>query len=788
MQLNIVEGRYMMFKKIFPHVRAHTFEYLFGAIITLLALVYAIQNVSSTDLWMHLKAGEWIVQYRSIPHQDIFSYTFQGKGWIDFEWLFQAIIYFIYSFLHFKGLVVLQAVLVVLILFILYKNGTLFDRGERWMTCLALVLVLNVMKPQIVLRPQIFFLLFLSIYIYVLNLYYLRNKNYLYLLPIFQVIWANIHGSFVVGIMLAGIYFAISTMQLLWAHRNRINSVFTNKKFLVPFAVIIVLIAASLVNPYGYKIYDIPLQTAFAAEAKGFIEEWSPIPLKSLLTFSIDTLLWFKALFLLTLLTFIICKENLKNVGHVALFIIFSLMAFIHQRFAGALGVAMGSILIFNVLNMLGNKVSRKALKHTWKWSYVILALFFSFFIMGLQREYKNIELSVRKGYYPEGVTQFIKEHGIQGNMFNSFDYGGFLIWHLYPQVKVFIDGRVPTVYSEDFFWLHRQGLENKKAWKRLVDEYDVDIVLIDDKRDTGYRLFVKRLDDDPSWSLVACDDVAVLYLKNKPKFKKIIDRYRFKYFRPGDISLGYAMSEGNRDFLRKLVQELSIIEARYPGNFYIYHSLGLAYLLLDEPAQLENASANFKKALVLKPDSEFSHFNIGLVRMKLKRYKEAIAEYEEVTENPLAYYYIGMCYYEMGDFNQAIKFLAKYKKIVGDKAGKEVYDYLGLSYLNTFQPQKAVSCFLRASYLSEPDFQIYQNLGIAYFSLKDYEKAGQYFQEALNVRPHDIKTLYNLGVCFENLGKSKEALVFFKRVADLLTQSKEERDLIERAKRKIEQ
>jgi tetratricopeptide (TPR) repeat protein len=386
------------------------------------------------------------------------------------------------------------------------------------------------------------------------------------------------------------------------------------------------------------------LQTAFAAEAKGFIEEWSPIPLKSLLTFSIDTLLWFKALFLLTLLTFIICKENLKNVGHVALFIIFSLMAFIHQRFAGALGVAMGSILIFNVLNMLGNKVSRKALKHTWKWSYVILALFFSFFIMGLQREYKNIELSVRKGYYPEGVTQFIKEHGIQGNMFNSFDYGGFLIWHLYPQVKVFIDGRVPTVYSEDFFWLHRQGLENKKAWKRLVDEYDVDIVLIDDKRDTGYRLFVKRLDDDPSWSLVACDDVAVLYLKNKPKFKKIIDRYRFKYFRPGDISLGYAMSEGNRDFLRKLVQELSIIEARYPGNFYIYHSLGLAYLLLDEPAQLENASANFKKALVLKPDSEFSHFNIGLVRMKLKRYKEAIAEYEEVTENPLAYYYIGMC------------------------------------------------------------------------------------------------------------------------------------------------
>jgi tetratricopeptide (TPR) repeat protein len=244
-------------------------------------------------------------------------------------------------------------------------------------------------------------------------------------------------------------------------------------------------------------------------------------------------------------------------------------------------------------------------------------------------------------------------------------------------------------------------------------------------------------------------------------------------------------MSQGNKDFLRKLIQELSIIEARYPGNFYIYHSLGLAYLLLDEPAQLENASAYFKKALVVKPDNEFSHFNMGITLMKLKRYKEAIAEYEKVTANPLAYYYMGVCYYEMGDFNQAIKFLTQYKKIAGDDTIQEAYEYLGLSNLNTFQSQKAVSCFLRASYLSEPTFQLNQNLGIAYFGLKDYEKASQYFQEALNLRPHDIKTLYNLGVCNENLGRAKEALSFFKRVADFTVQTKGEKDLIERARMK---
>jgi tetratricopeptide (TPR) repeat protein len=435
------------------------------------------------------------------------------------------------------------------------------------------------------------------------------------------------------------------------------------------------------------------------------------------------------------------------------------------------------------------------------------MAFVLSLVIIAVQKEYKNIELGVRKGYYPDGTVQFIKEHEIQGNIFNSFDYGGFLLWHLSPQLKVFIDGRVPTVYSEDFFWLHRQGLENEGVWKKLVDEYDIDIVLIDDTRDVGYRIFVKQLDEDPSWSLVTFDDVALLYLKNKPKFKKIITRYRFKYFRPGDISLGYAMSHGNKDYLRNLIQELKFIEGQYPRNFYIYHCLGLAYLFLDEPAQLGNASAYFKKALAIKPDDGFGHFNFALTLFKkaiairtdsgskqfnldfmmegIKSYKEAIEEYKKAIANPNAYYYMGVCYYEIGNFDQAIKALTRYKNMLGDKATKEAYDYLGLSYLNTFQLQEASGCFLRERYLSDPTFQVNQNLGIAYFGLKDYEKASEYFQEALSLRPNDIKTLYNLGVCYENMGRSTEALRFFKRVNNFSAQKKEDRVLIDRARNK---
>jgi tetratricopeptide (TPR) repeat protein len=774
-----------MFRKLVLNVRANKLECLVGAIIILLALIYAIQNVSSTELWTYLKAGEWIIQHHSVPHQDIFSYTFYGKLWLDPEWFFHALIYLIYHVLQFQGLVVFQAVIVMLILFVLYKNGTLFDRGERWITFLILVLVLTVMRPQTVLRPQIFLLLFLGIYIYVLNLYYSFNKNYLYLLPIFQFFWTNIHGSFVLGIILAGLYFLISTAQLLWAHRNKINPVFKNKRFILPFAILILLIIVSLVNPYGYKIYDIPLKTVLATETKGFIEEWSPIPLKSLFIFSGDILLWFKVFFFLTLFSFIFCKKNLKKVEHIALFILFSIVAFLHQRFASVFGVAMGQVVIFNMSNILEHKSLRKAFKHTWKWSYVIVVLLLLFFLVGLQGGYKNIELRVRKGYYPEGVVQFIKEHGIQGNIFNSFDYGGFLIWHLYPQLKVFIDGRAETVYSEDFFWLHRQGLENERVWKRLVYEYDIDMVLIDDKRDIGYRLFVKHLDDDPSWSLVAFDDVSVLYLKDKPKFKEIITRYKFKYFRPGDIGLGYATS---KNYTQKLIQELIYKEEQYSSNFYACLSLALAYLSLDEPAQLEKASVYFRKALAIQPNNQFGRFNLGITLMRLKRFEEAITELgETTTAYPNAYYYMGICYYEKGDFYQAIKFFTKYKKIFRDETTKDAYEYLGLSYVNTFQLKEAVSCFLRARYLSEPSFEINRNLGFAYFGLKDFAAASQYFEEALDLKPNDINILYNLGVCYEKMGRPKEALGFFKSVIRFTPQTAGDKNLIERAKRKLE-
>src|SRR5271170_232528 len=88
------------------------------ATVVVLALAFpfllALEKVSESDTFWHLKAGEWILSHGSIPRTDPFSATVSGKPWLDWEWLFQAAIYVLYAWGGFKALVVGKAAIIFL--------------------------------------------------------------------------------------------------------------------------------------------------------------------------------------------------------------------------------------------------------------------------------------------------------------------------------------------------------------------------------------------------------------------------------------------------------------------------------------------------------------------------------------------------------------------------------------------------------------------------------------------------------------------------------------------------
>jgi tetratricopeptide (TPR) repeat protein len=769
-------------------------KYLVWVLTGILVLFYGVQRIMCFDIWWHLKTGEWILHNRNIPYEDFFSYTFAGHDWIDFEWLFQVIVYPIYSTLGPSGLIIFKALIIATLVFFLYKNIHLLGGGKGWIVAFFLVLGLNVMSQRFAVRPQIVFLLFLCLYLYILNLYFIKGKSYLYLLPILQILWVNIHGSFLLGIGLILIYTSSYFVSLVWSQRNDLKPVFKDQKLRALIISTVLVILVSFANPYGYKIFTLPFVTAADQETTRYISEWFPFAPSSLLIFLPNFTLWFKGLFIIGVLSFFLRLENLKKIEHVLIFILFSYMAFSSWRFFAAGGVVMCPIIAFNIAQFFSSAVSKKKMLQYIKWVPTIAIIFMSFYVFWFSGEYRRIGFGLTKEHYPSGTIKFIADHGLEGNIFNTYEYGGYLIWHLYPQLKVFIDGRTPTIYDKDFFWSYRQGLyHNEITWKRLIEEYGIDMVLIKDDRKKEYMMFIQRLDDDPDWSLVAFDEVSLLFLKDIPKFRSTIKEYGYKFFRPADFGMDYVKEQkGNKEFLTKLIKELE--EAKDKGNcssWYTNYALGSVYLFWDDTEHVEKALHLFQKILKEKPRSSLGLHKLGITLLKLKRYEEASKALQKVIDItpsfPDSYYQLGIAYYRRGEYRLALKYLEKYKGFKGDEMEVAAYEYLGLAYLKTFQLQKAISCFLREHYLSTPSFAIYQNLGIAYFGLRKYDKASKYFQEALSLRPNDIKLLYDLGISYENLKETEMASAIFKKLTHLPTQTEEERELLEKARMKLE-
>ena len=137
----------------------------------------------------------------------------------------------------------------------------------------------------------------------------------------------------------------------------------------------------------------------------------------------------------------------------------------------------------------------------------------------------------------PKGATDFIKSNKIEGNMFNDMGFGGYLIWELYPWKKVFIDTRqVNYTVSTEFFWIigSVRSIQNpelpegkKPLWKRLLDHYEIDIVIIDTVGVMGQiKPLIFSLLKSDEWVPVYIDIMSVVFVRDNEANKEIINKH----------------------------------------------------------------------------------------------------------------------------------------------------------------------------------------------------------------------------------------------------------------------
>jgi len=483
------------------------------AFLGLFILISAFQKQQwDSDIFWALKSGEWIAAHLSVPHTDPFSYTFGGQSWVDFTWGFQVLAYLSHSLLGgWAGLSILQVVVVSLTFAFMYVALRTLLPGKPWASASIVVLAYGAAHGRLFIRPHLFEFFFVSLYIMLFALHEKKDRPvYLFLILPAQALWINIHSSAVLGLFIAGAYAAGKLADEVRAKGFRNFDL--GRGVVLPALAAALAPVVSLINPYGLKLVLFPFvhNGVDNTDAIRHISEWAKPGLKELFfffyPFPIEHFA-FLIIFAGALACLVFNWRNTKSWAYI-LFAGAVYMAALHVRWVPLFAVFGAPVLAIGLKGVL-EKLEGKA------WPRLAATALAAILIIFLAQKHlspvgaygSNIGGGGKAGKFPEGTVAYMKKEGLRGNIYNEYVFGGYLIYEL-PEVKVFIDGRTPTVYSSYFFWTSRLA-EDRNSWKRLEEEHKIDMVLV--KLESG---LCGKLRENSDWAAVSFDDVSILYLK----------------------------------------------------------------------------------------------------------------------------------------------------------------------------------------------------------------------------------------------------------------------------------
>ncbi|MCX5702967.1 MAG: tetratricopeptide repeat protein, partial [Candidatus Omnitrophica bacterium] len=666
-------------------------EYFLGLVAFFSLFLYLHLNMSSElqdpDVWLHIKTGEYIVQHQSVPYTDIYSSTVPGKEWIDHSWLVQVIFYLVFHFGGPDNLILLSAVTVLLAFLFLFFS---IYKRRQYLTLGIIILALTILasRARFNIRPENFSILFFSLYLFLLTRC-IHNK-WIFLAPLIQLFWVNCHGFFIVGPLLVGVFILAEKLKRSkilpweWGKAEPLDA--RSYKNLV--LVFLLMCLVSFLNPYGYKGVIYPFSVTFNSIGKLSIFYKYIIELLPTWRLSLNLARSYYVLAIISLFSFLFNFRKI-NLAHLLAWLIFLGISFRVNR----------NIIFFNfvafltTMNNLVDGLDKKKInfienffgKSIYLWKYLILLVVIFWFAQNNnarlqssyylfeENRYKSALLGIRGKEYPDKAIDFLSKNELPGNIFNQFNYGSYLIYRLYPKKRVFIDGRT-ELYGEDFFKKYQKIIYlSEKTINSSFERYDINTVLICGKAlDTG-NLLIYFFNKPGEWALVYFDEDSVIFLKNTPRNKKLIDKFKIdlKTWQVPKANLNkigmrrifpepYLLRAWMFYFLD--LNEQAINEARealkiQPSSPDAYNIIGRIYI---KQKLFDRAFETLRLARIYEPDYKETLISLGSLYKETGKNDKALETYKKLIKlNPYyaeGYYNLGQMYGQMKNLKLAIK------------------------------------------------------------------------------------------------------------------------------------
>lgn len=754
-------------------------DYVIGLIplmaIFAVLVVSANIEIKDLDLWLHIAMGKFITVHRFIPDTDILSASIQGTPWINHEWFFQLIVFNIFNAWGSEGLIMMQVVIVTVTMLLLFLLG--YNKERQLVTTVILFLVYMVYQQRFTMRPDLYSLLFFTIFIFALSLH-IDKKWVTPLLFIVQVLWSNMHGFFFFGplFVLIGIVSEFIKRNIRLPYEWNDSGRLTDDEYNRMKRIFFFILLACIFNPYFVQgaWYPISIFFSFSGENKIFFQYIQELqkPITWATLFSSNHYLYYKIMIFLSCISFFFNRRKI-DISALLFWFVFLLFSLNAKRNTPYFAFAAYLVIVTNLLNINYKDIVpiRFTERKFFYLTTIILKILFVIWIIGYYQaislrsyyDFDKYELKseyggISKRSYPDKAVDFLVEHKVRGNIFNDFNSGAYLLGRTFPDIKVFIDGRT-EVYGGAFFKQYQKIWEqgNVELFEQVVERYQLSGALLNATRHHIPKKILNYLYNHKDWHMVYFNYDAVIFLKDVDHNKKLIDQFKINLaqwstavtdiHKLGTIRVmpyqsyfrGYTLESLDLDepALNELMDALRVD----PMYSDVHDLIGKIYTKRNE---YQKAFEHFRIAVSASPRKKDKRHNLALSYLDLEEYKGAIDQYKAILKmwpaDPKGYFLLTKAYILDRQFSEAVNILTQAHTL----SPSDIKDILELGDL-MFQEKaysQAQTAYKMGLDTKKELVTVHKKLGYVALAINDRQQAKMEFQHALSVDPDDEEAM----------------------------------------------
>jgi hypothetical protein len=468
--------------------KAFSFPVLLAIVLGGSIFVFDSSSIADPDIWWHLRNAEVFVQSHSVVHHDIYSFTATGSRWINEAWLSELPYYYGWQWFGIRGIYLVMLTEVELILFGVFWLAYLNSKNVKaafLASWLAVWLATVSFGPRTLLTGWVCLVAELF-----LLMQFRRGHDLMWLLPPLFVLWANLHGSWLIGMVLFWVFFAAGFLQGRW---GRIEATRWTRAQWRKLAVVGGLSVAGLfLNPYTYHLVFYPFNFAFRQRLNvNHVDEWMSLDFHGVRG---------KILFGMLAFTLILAlaRKRRWRVDELAFLIIGYYAALTYSRFLFLAGILLAPMLAAE-LDFFPRY--RREVDRPWLNAILIVTV-----LAGCVWRFPSSDYLLRDTVrnYPVKALPYLQQFQPEGRVFNDCLWGGYLIWNA-RNIPVFIDSRIDIYEYNGVFadYLDAIGIKNTLE---ILSKYHIRHVLFPQESSVAYLLM-----HNSSWKTKYQDGTTVM-------------------------------------------------------------------------------------------------------------------------------------------------------------------------------------------------------------------------------------------------------------------------------------